>query len=154
MLQDAPFYQNSQEGIRFLVPEGWRQTANAMLPPGDFEDEVLLVRYSLKTPEAGAMMVVLVLQEKTPINIAEHVAGPSFAVQKWTPVEPPQTVDINGTQLERHLLKAKMGDREMLKDVYALRQNGRLYSFIGLYSPADEYAQQQLNRAMNSLQVQ
>ncbi len=152
VLRSAPFYQNDSEGFRFLVPEGWQQTASALLPPGDFEDEVYLVRYSMKTPERGAMMVVLVMQEKSPINMTEHLSGPSFRVMNWKPEADPESLNINGFEIEHHVLLGKIGERTLTKDVYVFRNAGRIYSFIGLYWNQDSYGRQQILRAINSLQ--
>ncbi len=152
VLRDAPFYHNKSEGIRFIVPEGWKQTASALLPQGDFDDEVYLVRYSLTTPESGAMMVVLVMQEKTPVNLEEHLAGPSFRVQKWTVETPSEEIEVNGSKLEHFVFTAKVGERSMTKDVYCFRRNSRIYSFLGLYWTGDHYAEQQIERAVKSLE--
>lgn len=150
LLRDSPVYQNDREGFRFLVPEGWTQTANAMLPPGDFEDEVFLVRYRLATPTGGAMMQVLVLQEKAPLNLGDHHAGPSFGVEKWTLLEPVEKLIIGGKTAEHYRYSGKLQDSQMSKDVYGFRNSGRVYSFVGLFWSEDEFARQQIERAVKS----
>ncbi len=150
-LHDSPVYQNDQEGFRFLVPEGWTQTASTMLPPGNLDGENFLVRYRVSSPEEGSLLQVLCFQEEEPTNLAEHHAEPSFGVQQWRTVEPPQAVDINGTPGEQFRLRGQSGGRDMTKDVVSFRKGDRVYSFVGLYFATDEKAQQQIRRAIDSV---
>lgn len=153
VLRDSPLYHNEAEGIRFLVPDGWMQSASAILPPGHFEDEMFVVRYSVPTADSGAMMVLLVLSEREPIDMGQHLQGPSFRVEKWKPAAPANNLTINGAAVEHHVLTADVNGKELTKEAYVFRANERVYSFIGMFASTDDYARQQLQRAIDSLEV-
>lgn len=151
-LSDAPVYQNKQEGFRFLVPDGWTQTASSVLPEGDLEGETFLVRYRVKSPEAGSTLQVLCFQDKNGADdLEEHHAGPSFRVEKWSLKQPAEEATINETKAQRIVYTAKMDKRELTKQVVCFRKADRVYSFVGLYSSTDEKARQQIERAVNSV---
>jgi hypothetical protein len=152
LLGDFPVYQNPNEGFSFLVPDGWTQTSNTLLPPGDLEGETFLVRYKLRTAEAGAGLNVICMQEKSPVNLAEHHAVASFGVEKWPLIEGPDGLDINGKPAERLLYRARIGKVDMAKEVFGFRGNDRIYSFVALYSASDLKTAQQIRRAIDSIQ--
>ena len=58
VLRDSPVYRNNAEGLRFLVPDGWIQTASRPRPGGQLEGQPFLGRYRINTPEPGAMLQI------------------------------------------------------------------------------------------------
>ena len=148
-LIDSPVYQNNREGFRFLVPDGWIQTASSVLPP-KLEGEVILVQYTMRTPIRGAMVEVLCFDEAQPSDLAEYHAGPSHGQKNWGLLEPSRTIKVHGTPAERLVYAAQVGTEKMVKEVVAFRRKQRVYSFVGLYWVADNKAPQQLRRAVES----
>ena len=150
-LRDTPVYQNKQEGFRFLVPEGWTQSASAILPPGQLEGETFLVRYRMKTPEQGASLQVLCFEDSGDCDLREHHSGPAFRVQHWEPTDVGETIDVNGTKAERHIYSAVIDGKRMTKEVACFRRGSRVYSFVGLFYSTDDKAREQIRRAVGSV---
>ena len=150
-LRDADVYQNNQEGFRFLVPDNWTQTANAILPNGSIEGEVLLVQYRMRTANQGASLEVLCFDENQPTDLQAYHAGPSHGSQVWQSAEPPQPIEVGGASAERWVYVAQVSKQKMTKEVVAFRRGPRVYSFIGLFWSTDNKAREQLRRAVGSI---
>jgi hypothetical protein len=150
-LRDSAVYQNNREGFRFLVPDGWLQSANAQLPEEDLEGEVLLVQYKMRTPGMGASVEVLCFDEDQPSDLHQYHAGPSHGTTRWKSAQPAEDLEINGTSSQRFVYTAKISGKEMTKEVAAFRRGKRVYSFIGLFWSSDDNAREQLRRAVNSI---
>ena len=150
-LSNAPVYSNPQEGLRFLVPDGWTQTASSTLPPGSLGGEIFLTRYNLSSPEQGASLQVLCLDDRADLDLAQHHAEGSFRAASWQPQGEPQAVDIHGVPATRLRYTTLLDNREMSKQVTCFRRRGRVYSFVGLFWSNDPYADQQLLRAIDSI---
>lgn len=151
VLSDAPVYQNSAEGFRFLVPEGWTQTASSALPTGDVQGEVFLVRYRVKSQEDGATLQIICMRDGPYMNLEQFHSGSSFRVNLWTVVEPRTQLVVNDVTADRMLYKASVDGKEMYKHVTCFRRNDRVYSIVGLYFAGDEDAQLQIERAVESV---
>ncbi len=95
-LRDAPVYQNNREGFRFLVPDNWTQVASGVLPRGELEGEVLLVKYRMRTAGKGALLEVLCFDEAKYSDLHKYHGLPSHGSADWKSVDPPQTLDVNG----------------------------------------------------------
>ena len=149
-LRDTPVYENAQEGVRFLVPESWTQTANANLPSGVLEGENFLVRYRVRSPELGAQVQVLCFEDQQ-TDLQDHHAGPSFGIEKWAPTDDEQSLTIDETEAVRSIYTGMLNKREMTKEVVSFRKAGRVYSFVGTFFSTDEKARQQIRRAVNSV---
>ena len=151
LLSDSPVYQNSAEGFRFLVPEGWTQTASSALPTGDIQGEVFLVRYRLKTEEEGANLQVMCMADGAYMNLEQYHSGSSFRVNLWDIVDPLTSITIHDVPADRALYKAVIDRREMYKHVTCFRRNERVYSIVGLYFEGDDDARGQIERAVDSV---
>lgn len=150
-LRDAPVYENEQEGFRFMVPDGWTQTASSILPPGDLDGEAFLVRYRVKSPEAGSTLQIECFQEEEPTDLLKYHSGPSYRVERWEPKSESETVTLGGREAHRILFEATMDGRKLSKEVVCFRKEDRVYSFVGLFASTDEKARQQIQRAVNSV---
>jgi hypothetical protein len=150
-LSDAPIYNNREEGFRFLVPDGWTQSANADLPNETLEKEVLLVQYRMKTAKLGATLEILVFDEPEPSDLAAYHQLPSQAVSNWKLEGEPEEITINGMKAQRFNYKGSLGNQPMEKEVVAFRRGNRVYSFIGLFWAGDINAHEQLRRAVGSV---
>lgn len=148
-LSDSPVYQNKREGIRFLVPDGWTQSASSDLPPR-IEGDVLLVRYKMKTPGQSASVEIRCFDEDEPTDLSNYHAEPSHAVAKWKLVNE-ESIEINEANAKRLAYIGVMRGKRMTKEVVAFRRDDRVYSFLGLFWSSDEKARQQLRRAIDSV---
>ena len=151
-LVDSPVYQNDSEGFRFRVPEGWTQTANANLPPGNFEGENFLVRYLVQSPAGGSTLQVLCVIDKDQKDLAEHHLKPSFGVANWKLTSGPDAVDHSVGEAIRMTCAGRFQSSKMHKEVLCIRRDNRVYSFVGLYFDGDDKAQHAIRRALDSLQ--
>jgi hypothetical protein len=150
-LRDAPVYENAKEGFRFMVPDGWTQTASSILPAGDLEGDAFLARYRVKSPEAGSTLQIECFQENEPVDLQEYHSGPSYRVNRWKLKGEPETVTLGGREAQRMMFEATMDGREISKEVVCFRKGNRVYSFVGLFSSTDEKARQQIQRAVASV---
>lgn len=152
VLRDSAIYRNAQEGFRFLVPEGWTQTASANLPPGNLDSELFLVRYIVRSAEGGSQAQVLCFQDPDgDSDLAEHHAKPAFGVAKWTLKEGPTEETVGGKPGTWMYLTGKVKHREMGKEVLCFRQGDRVYSFVGTFSAKDKKARQAMHHAFESI---
>lgn len=151
-LRDSPVYRNRLEGFRFLVPDGWSQTASSNLPPGDLETELFLVRYSVRSPEPNAQVQVLCFQDKgSDASVAEHHSRPAFGVSEWK-LEGESRTEIIGRQEGTWLYyTGPSGKAVMAKEVLCFRKRDRVYSFVGTFWQTDEKARQAIQRAFKSV---
>ncbi len=150
VLRDAPVYQNDAEGFRFLVPEGWIQTANVVLPKKPLEGEELLVQYRMRTPEKTALLELLCMDQQN-VDLEQHHAKASHGVSEWRVVSPLTSREIHGMPAE-HLFYRGVIDKEALcKEVYVFRRGQRVYSFIAFYREIDQKAREEVRQAMESI---
>jgi len=150
VLRDSPVYRNAAEGLRFLVPDGWIQTASTLLPEGPLEGEAFLVRYRINTPEPGAMLQIECAPERSGFDPVRHHAAPSYRVERWTATEAPQDLTIGGAACQRLVYAGEVAGRKMTKEVVCFRRRGRVYSFVGLFWATDDKAREQIRRAVES----
>jgi len=150
VLRDSPVYRNNAEGLRFLVPEGWIQTASTLLPEGQLEGQAFLVRYRINTPEPGAMLQIECAPDGPDVDLDEHHAAPSYRVERWTASGPSQNLTIGGADAQRLIYTGEVAGRKMTKEVVCFRRSGRLYSFVGLFWATDDKAREQIRRAVES----
>ncbi len=150
VLRDSPIYRNEAEGLRFLVPDGWIQTASTLLPEGQLEGEAFLVRYRINTPEPGAMLQIECAPDGPEVDLLKHHAAPSYRVERWTAGESPQSLTIGGAAAQRLVYSGEVAGRKMTKEVVAFRRRGRIYSFVGLFWSTDDKAREQIRRAVES----
>lgn len=152
LLRDTPVYHNTREGFRFLVPEGWTQSASANLPIGDLDTELFLVRYSVPSAEGGAQVQVLCVQDRSAeIDLAKHHVKPAFGVEKWILQTGPKEETIGGKPGTWLSLTGKSKNREMGKEVLCFRKGDRVYSFVGTFWTTDQKARQSMHRAFESV---
>lgn len=150
-LRDSPVYQNESAGLRFLVPERWRQAANSNLPEGPLEREVQLARYNVNTSAAAASLEILCMTTDDTFNAVEYHSGPSFGITEWKLIEKPQTVTLGAEEGSQMLLEGEVGGDVYEKEVTTIRRGNRTFHFIGLYSQEDHNARQQIQRAIQSV---
>lgn len=151
VLRDSPVYNNRREGFRFLVPDGWIQTASSVLPRGELQGETFLARYRMNTPDQGATLMIIATDGDEVEDLERYHAAASFRVEKWTVVESAEEVTIGDQTAQRLVYSGLMAKRPMTKEVVVFRQNDRLYHFVGLFWESDEKARQQIRRALDSI---
>lgn len=150
-LSDAPVYNNRREGFRFLVPEGWVQSASAVLPDKALEGEVLLVQYRMRTSSRGASLDILCMNAEEFPDLHEYHGLPSQGVRDWKSAAAPEQLSVNGTEAQRFVYEGTLGKERMVKEVVSMRRGQRVYSFIGLFWSEDANAQEELRRAVDSV---
>ncbi|GEM_PF-806595 len=150
ILRDSPIYRNAAEGLRFLVPEGWIQTASTVLPEGPLQDQVFLVRYRVSSPEPGAILQLECAPDGPDVDLAQHHAAPSYRVDRWKASGPAESLTISGEQAQRLIYTGEVAGRKVTKEAVCFCRHGRIYSFIGMFSATDDKAREQIRRAVQS----
>ncbi len=150
-LSDGPVFQ-SDEGFRFLVPEGWLMAARANLPPGPLEKERLLVQYRrVISGQQSATLEVSVAELRESTDLAEYLSKPAFSASEWRPAGKSVPLEAGGAKGTRFRYTAWVDGSELVKEVTAFRRGARVYFFTVLYSPKDSSAPEQARRAVESL---
>jgi len=149
-MHDGPVYQNKSAGFRFLVPQGWNQSASAQLPP-KLDREFLVVQYRLKTSQQGGLFEVLCFEPQASFDLAQYHRGPSHGVEQWTDDGAPRSEQIGGEEVVRQRVKGTQGKRALVKEVASVTRGARVYSFTGVFSDGDRDAEEEINRAVTSL---
>jgi hypothetical protein len=151
LLRNSPVYHNESEGFRFRVPDGWSQSANAVLPAGELPGDIILTRFQVKTTEGGASMQIICRNDLPVDQLEAHWSGSAFGVKEWNVEEPLQKTRAGQVEGERIIYSGLLGGKTIMKHVTCLHRNKRLYSFIGLYWQNDLFAREQVERALDSL---
>ncbi len=149
-LEDEAVYNNSREGFRFLVPEGWTQQAKAEVPSGKLDKGCSLVQYQRSTDPPAVLEASLAdLAEST--DLAEYLAEPSFGASQWRQISPAEDIQVNHIAAMRFVFTAKLARGETTKEVVVIRRSGRVYFFNGIFPAKDAEAREQIRRAVASL---
>jgi hypothetical protein len=150
-LRDDPVYQNDREGVRFLVPEGWKQYAKAEVPSGKVDKERLLVQYKhLFERKVGVEFEVSLADLPPSTDLSDYLAAPSHGGKNWRQKGPVEKLDVNGVAAERFVFTGRVDRGEMIKEVVVFQRNGRFYFFTGLFAAADKNARAQVRAAVDS----
>lgn len=149
-LLDEPVYR-SDEGFRFLVPEGWNMAGRGNVPPGQLNKECLLVQYRRATGDAQATLEVSAADLPENADLADYLSGPSFSASHWTQAGSPEKLEAGDRPGTRYRFTATVGRAKLGKEVTAFRCGGRVYFFTLLFSPSDATAPEQGRRAISRL---
>lgn len=149
-LIDEPVYQ-SDEGFRFLVPEGWIMTAKGNVPPGPTEKETILVQYRLLRGDSGATLEISAVDLPEDADLADYLSGPSYSVRRWNLLGKAESIEAGGVSGKRFRFNGEVDSSELVKEVTAFRRGGRVYFFTVLYSPKDTAAPEQARRSISRL---
>jgi hypothetical protein len=150
-LRDEPVYQNSQAGFRFLVPEGWTQTARAEAPPGKAESERMLVEYKLLTAAEPAALEVSLIDLPTATEVNHYLTSHPFSGEGWVARSQPQPCEINGVAAVRVELGNRNVRSKTTREVVYFQRGERVYFFTGIFAPTDASAREQVRRAVESI---
>ncbi len=149
-LLDEPVFQ-SDEGFRFLVPEGWIIAARGNVPPGHLDKERLLVQYLRTDSDAQATLEVSVADLPEDANLAAYLSGPSYSARQWKQIGSQEKLEAGGRPGDRYRFTARINNAVVDKEVTAFRRGGRVYFFTLLFPHAEATAPEQIRRAIGRL---
>jgi hypothetical protein len=150
-LIDDPVFQTN-EGFRFLVPEGWIMAARGNVPPGPIEKERLLVQYHRVQGDSQATLEVSLMDLPEDTDLTAYLSGPSYSVSRWELKGKPESIEGGGRTGTRFRVSGSTKSTEMAKEVTVFRRGGRVYFFTLLYAPKDPTAPEQVRRAIGRLE--
>jgi predicted Zn-dependent protease len=150
-LGDEPVYNNSREGFRFLVPEGWTQSARGEAPPGKVQDERMLVEYKLLTSDRPAALQVTVIDRPESTSLEGCLSACSFGIENWRRKSPLEQLTINEVAASRIIFTSRIDNEETIRDVVVFRRGERVYFFTGIFPSTDSKAREQVRRAVESV---
>jgi hypothetical protein len=149
-LLDEPVFQ-SDEGFRFLVPEGWIMAARGNVPPGPLDKEGLLVQYRRTAGDHQATLEVSVADLPEDADLAAYLSRPSFSASHWKQLGSAEKLEAGGRPCTRYRFTARVNGAELAKEATVFRREGRVYFFKLLYAPSDATAPEQVRRAIGHL---
>jgi hypothetical protein len=150
-LQDGPVYQNTKEGFRFLVPEGWTQYVSGDVPPGRIEQEQLLVEYKLLTADQPAAFQVALVDLAPTMDLGAYLRSNPFGGETWQMDAPTEQREVGGVTATHAELRNKAGKDATVREVVAFRRGERVYFFTGVFAATDANAREQVRRAVASI---
>ncbi len=130
--QDEPVFQ-SDEGFRFLVPEGWIIAAQANVPPGPLDKERLLVQYRRIAGDKQATLEVSLADLAEDADLTTYLSGPSFSASHWQPSGAAESLEAGGRRGSRYRFTARIQGAEPAKEVTVFRrgaQGGRAAALL------------------------
>jgi hypothetical protein len=149
-LIDEPVFQ-SEEGFRFLVPEGWNMAARGNVPSGPLDKERLLVQYRRAADGRQSTLEVTAANMPEDADLSAYLSGPSFSASHWNPSGSVEKLEAGGRPGTRHRFKARVAGAELIKEVTVFRRGGRVYFFTLLSAPDDATPSEQVRRAIGRL---
>jgi hypothetical protein len=141
----------SDEGFRFLVPEGWRMTARGNVPPGPLDKERLLVQYRWSSEGYQALLEVSLADLPSDADLRAYLSGPSFSASRWEPSGDSEPLTISGVDGARSRFTARVNGNPLEKEVTGFRRGERVYFFTLLFAPQDAASPEQVQRAIGQL---
>jgi len=145
-LEDGPVFVDAREGLRFLVPQKWVQTARGVMPPGRLEQERMIVDYKITGTAKPASFRV------TCIDLADGANIPKYVVKEapsgWHMKGPPKAIEVHGMLATRTALT---GPDQYAREVVAFRRGERVYLFTGIWAASDHSAREQIEHAIESV---
>src|SRR5262249_4426772 len=146
-----PVYHNSQEGFRFVPPEGWTMRGRAEFPPGPQPQERLLVEYKRLPPQKPASLEVSMVDVAPAVDLAAWLQERAGEGGDWKPAGGVERVEVRGLAGARVVLTASSGGDNTQKEITAVRRGARVYSFAGIFVAADGRAREQVRKAVASV---
>jgi hypothetical protein len=150
-LQNEPVYQNSREGFRFLVPQGWTLHARGELPSGKLDRERMLVSYELLQTDKPATFQVTAADLAAETDLIKYLSGMAFGITDWQVKLPVEDLDNDSQHGRRYTFaRASRGSPE-IREVVVFRRGERAYFFSAMFPKSDAKAREQIRRAIESL---
>src|SRR5579871_947279 len=106
-LIDEPVFQ-SDEGFRFLVPEGWLMSARASVPPRPLDKERLLDQYRRTRGDNLATLDVSVMDLPEDTDMVNYLSTPAFSARQWKQTGQAESMEIGGAQGTRYRFNASI----------------------------------------------
>lgn len=152
-LQNQPVYQDDQEGLRFLAPEGWKQHSRANLPATRLTTERLLVEYRLPRGPTNVRFLVSRIDLPESASLQDALKERALpAEDPFRPVGTPESIQLGGIPALRVLAEAGGdGKEKMLREVVVARRGPRVYFFTTFLPAANARAREQVRQALASV---
>ena len=150
-LQDGPVFKETREGFRFFVPNGWRQGARGVVPPGKIPKERMLVEYKCMTCASPGVLRVTVADVEESTTLSDYLAKNTLTGEKWRLLAPAENFTINGAPAARITYEKREGKDETIREVVAFRRGVRVYFFNGYYAKSDKDSRQAIKVAVDTV---
>jgi hypothetical protein len=149
-LRNDPIYQNRNAGLRFRVPEGWIQYANADFITGQAAKERLLVAYRAPDSRAAELEVSYMDANETEI-LEEYLAKASNGVSQWRQVGKEESLSGAGPATRLIFAGASARDK-LIKEIVAYRRGAKTFLVSGYFAPNDREAREQIRHAIETVE--
>lgn len=150
VMSDDPIYHNDQLGLRFQIPEGWTQYANAMIPPGPQSKSRLVVAYR-SVQNRGAAFEVSIVDGPADSDLRAVAVEPTHGVKEWTPLGNPESITCGGVPAQRFRYSGRVDREPLIKEVVAVRRGGRIVSLVLIADATDTGALSATRRSIATI---
>jgi hypothetical protein len=152
-LQKESVYQSSEEGFRFQVPDGWTQTAKAVVPAGKHEKERLLVRFNRSTRTNPASLEVTLADLPANTNMQTYLVSDRAGNPGWQINDPSEQLNISGQPATRWQIVPPANQEKfgMIKEIVVFRRGDRYYFFAARFPPEDPKVLAEVRQAVQSV---
>jgi hypothetical protein len=150
-LLDSPVYENSREGLKFAVPDGWTQSARGEMPKGRIEQERPLVEYQLLNGEKPSMFMVTRVDLPESEDLAAYMVKRQPSKENWRQVGTSEKLEINGAAATRFVFMQTAGADETAREIVVFRRGERCYLFAGTFSANDSKTRSQLRQSLQNV---
>jgi hypothetical protein len=125
-LDEGTSFRSARERLSFTLPEGWSQQARAAPPSGRIDRERLLVLYRRSAPRATFAVTLIDLAGD---DLESYVKKQLADGLPWRLSAPAESCHVGSRRGRRFVLSAKGPDGPLLREVVAVRRDGRVYFF-------------------------
>lgn len=140
-------YYDSNAGIRFPTPPGFRMFIKAEMPKGKIDKPIMLAAFQDTKAKIRTAIEVMAVDISDSQDLGQYLKTNPVGSEKWETKPPAQSIEVGGQPAVRLEYVYHDEDRDHAREVTAVRWGGRAYFVIVIYPP-DNPAARDAGRAM------
>ena len=154
LIQGETVYRDAREGFQFMPPPGWSQHGRAQYPRGPQGQERMLVKYKRLNDGDPAFFHVSMIDLPDSVEATSYVRERPPGPENWQSIPGSEAVTVDGVVAERVTFTGVWEEarkQAVVNEVVAVRHNGRVYFFSGIFAAADRTAREQIRQCVASI---
>lgn len=150
-LTNDSVYQNGELGLRFLVPDGWLNTARADVPTDKLPKPLMVAVYFQPQGDPPAALELLAIEAPDGTDLIQYLAENPVGHLNWRAATKPQPASVNGVSATKFTLTAGSPKGEVRREVTAFRRGERVYLFMVTHPLAASAGRDAARRSVESV---